>query len=40
VTLERDLAITTSGVANIVPDDLADMYQGLIDGVGTFDPWT
>jgi hypothetical protein len=40
VTLERDFAITTSGVANIVPDDLANMYQGLIDGVGTFDPWT
>jgi hypothetical protein len=40
VKLDRDLAITTKGVANIVPDDLANMYQGLIDGVGNFDPWT
>lgn len=40
VTLDRDFAITTRGVANIVPDDLANMYQGLIDGVGSFDPWT
>jgi hypothetical protein len=39
VTLDRDFAITTGGVANIVPDDLANMYQGLIDGVGSFDPW-
>ena len=40
VTLDRDFAITTTGVADIVPDDLANMYQGLIDGVGSFDPWT
>ena len=40
VTLARDLAITTTGVANILPDDLANMYQGLIDGVGSFDPWS
>ena len=39
MTLDRDLAITTTGLANIVPDDLANMYQGLIDGVGSFDPW-
>ena len=39
VTLSQDLAITTEGVAHIVPDDLANMYQGLVDGVGSFDPW-
>lgn len=39
VTLSQDLAITTRGVAHIVPDDLANMYQGLVDGVGNFDPW-
>lgn len=39
VTLDRDLVITTTGTANVVPDDLANMYQGLIDGVGNFDPW-
>lgn len=39
VTLPQDLAITTTGVANILPDGLANMYQGLIDGVATFDPW-
>ena len=39
VTLSQDLAITTTGVANILPDDLANMYQGLIDGVGNVDPW-
>lgn len=39
VTLSQDLAITTTGVANILPDDLANMYQGLIDGVATMDPW-
>lgn len=39
VTIPRDLSITTTGVANIVPDDLANMYQGLIGGVGNFDPW-
>jgi hypothetical protein len=40
VTLDRDLAITTTGLANIVPDNLANMYQGCIDGVNNFDPWT
>lgn len=40
VTLDQDLVITTTGLAHIVPDDLANMYQGLIDGVGNFDPWT
>ena len=39
VRLERTLTITTTGLANIVPDDLANMYQGLIDGVGSYDPW-
>lgn len=39
VTLSRNLVITTTGLANIVPDDLANMYQGLIDGVGNLDPW-
>ncbi len=39
-TLDQDLIITTTGLANIVPDNLANMYQGLIDGVGNFDPWT
>lgn len=38
-TLDRDLTITTDGLANIVPDDLANMYQGCIDGVNNFDPW-
>jgi hypothetical protein len=38
-TLDRDLTITTSGLANIVPDDLENMYQGCIDGVCSFDPW-
>jgi hypothetical protein len=37
--LDRDLIIDTTGVANIVPDDLANMYQGCIDNVCTFDPW-
>lgn len=23
----------------LLPDGLANMYQGLIDGVGSFDPW-
>jgi hypothetical protein len=40
VTLDRDLAITTNGLANIVPDNLSNMYQGCIDGVNNFDPWT
>jgi hypothetical protein len=39
VTLDEDLTITTNGLANIVSDDLSNMYQGLIDGVGSFDPW-
>lgn len=39
VTLDRDLAITTMGLANIVPDNLENMYQGCIDGVCNFDPW-
>jgi len=26
-------------VANIVPDRLANMYQGCVDGVNNFDPW-
>src|SRR5215469_123143 len=38
-TLSQDLTITTDGVANIVPDNLANMYQGCIDGVNNFDPW-
>lgn len=40
VTLDQDLTITTTGLANIVSDDLANMYQGLIDGVGNLDPWS
>lgn len=40
VTLAQDLTVTTNGLANIVPDDLANMYQGLIDGVADVDPWT
>ena len=39
VTLSQDLTITTTGVANIVPDHLANMYQGCVDGVNNFDPW-
>jgi hypothetical protein len=39
VTLDRDLAISTNGLANIVPDNLSNMYQGCIDGVNNFDPW-
>ena len=38
-TLDQDLSITTDGVANIVPDNLANMYQGCVDGVHNFDPW-
>ncbi|MBK9179485.1 MAG: hypothetical protein IPM45_07865 [Acidimicrobiales bacterium] len=37
--LDEDLVIDTHGLANIVPDDLANMYQGCIDGVNNFDPW-
>jgi hypothetical protein len=39
VVIDRDLVIDTTGLANIVPDDLANMYQGCIDGVDNFDPW-
>lgn len=39
VILPEDLSITTTGVADILPDGLANMYQGLIGGVGNFDPW-
>ncbi len=38
-TLDRDLVIDTKGLANIVPDDLENMYQGCVDGVCSFDPW-
>ena len=38
-TLVRDLTITTNGLANIVPDNLSNMYQGCVDGVNNFDPW-
>jgi len=38
-TPNQDLTITTDGVANIVPDNLANMYQGCVDGVNNFDPW-
>ena len=37
--LDRNLIINTTGLANIVPDDLANMYQGCIDNVNNFDPW-
>ena len=33
------MTITTNGLANIVPDNLSNMYQGCIDGVNNFDPW-
>jgi hypothetical protein len=36
---DEDLVIDTHGVANIVSDDLANMYQGCIDGVHNCDPW-
>jgi hypothetical protein len=39
-TLDRELTITTDGLAHIVPDDLANMYQGCVDGAANFDPWT
>lgn len=38
-TLDQGLTITTDGVANIVPDNLSNMYQGCLDGVNNFDPW-
>jgi hypothetical protein len=31
--------INTNGLANIVPDDLENMYRGCIDEVCNFDPW-
>jgi hypothetical protein len=37
--IDRNLTITTNGLANIVPDNLANMYQGCIDNVNNFDPW-
>ena len=37
--LDRDLVIDTTGLANIVADDLANMYQGCIDNVCNYDPW-
>jgi hypothetical protein len=37
--LDRDLTITTDGLAHVISDDLANMYQGCIDGVANFDPW-
>lgn len=39
VVIEQDLVIDTAGLANIVPDDLANMYQGCLEGVNNFDPW-
>jgi hypothetical protein len=36
--LDRELVIDTSGLANIVPDKLSNMYQGCIDRVNNFDP--
>jgi hypothetical protein len=39
VTPSQDLTITTTGLAHIVPDNLANMYQGCVDGVNNFDPW-
>ena len=39
VVIDRDLVIDTTGVADIVPDELANMYQGCIGGVNNFDPW-
>jgi len=38
-TLEKNLVISTNGLARIVPDNLENMYQGCIDGVCNFDPW-
>jgi len=37
--LDRDLTITSDGLAHILPDSQAKMYQGCIDGVANFDPW-
>ncbi len=38
-TLDKNLVIDTKGIANIVPDDLENMYQGCIDNVSNYDPW-
>jgi hypothetical protein len=38
-TLDRDLTITTDGLAHIFSDNLANMYQGCVDGAANFDPW-
>ena len=37
--LDRDLTITTDGLAHIFSDNLANMYQGCVDRVANFDPW-
>ena len=37
-TLDRDLTITTTGLAHIVPDNLENMYQGCFDDVCSFVP--
>jgi hypothetical protein len=37
--IDRNLTINTTGLANIVPDNLANMYQGCIDKVNNFEPW-
>ena len=37
--LDKDLVIVTNGLANIVPDNLENMYQGCINNVCNFDPW-
>ena len=38
-TPDRNLTITTNELADIVPDNRSDMYQGCIDGMNHFDPW-
>jgi hypothetical protein len=38
-TLDRGLSVATNGLANIVSDNLSNMYQGCLDGVNNFDPW-
>jgi hypothetical protein len=37
--LDRDLVLNTTGLATIVSDDLANMYQGCIGDVPNYDPW-
>jgi hypothetical protein len=39
VTLGKDLTVATRGLTSIVQDDLANLYQGCVDGVSSFDPW-